>query len=460
MKDAATHPEHATFTGDDIYALAEKLFPLHRSITGNGVRKTHDVLRSIIPELTSIEVSSGTKCFDWIIPNEWNLNDAYIADLHGRRIIDIKNSNLHVMSYSWPVDRVMSWEELDRHLISLPDMPDAIPFCTSYFDDRWAFCVTQRQRDAMTDSEYRVVIDSTVEPGALTYGEILVPGERPEEILVHTYTCHPSMGNNETSGMAVTAFLARAILDMPYRKYSYRIVFAPETIGAVTYISRNLDALRSRVIAGFVMTCVGDDRSWSLLPARAANTLPERAGRHVLSKVLGVPYCSYSYVDRGSDERQYCAPGVDLPVVSIMRTKHGLYPEYHTSLDDLTVICPDGLWGGYLATRKAIEIIEKNETLVTTVLCEPWLSPRGLRAPLKDGKFLDGFSRQVSHLMAFCDGNADLLEIAELIDASVFDLFAVAAVLKEQGLLKPKGETPPPEELGVDTQTGVQPPSS
>ncbi|MEP1029090.1 MAG: DUF4910 domain-containing protein, partial [Alphaproteobacteria bacterium] len=392
------------------------------------------------PELVTKEIPSGTRCFDWVIPDEWNLTDAYIADMSGRRVIDIQNSNLHVMSYSPAMDAVLSRDVLMEHIVSLPEMPDAIPFMTSYFDDRWAFCVTERQRESLNEDRYRVVIKATLEPGSMTYGEILIPGRETKEILVHTYTCHPSMGNNETSGMAVAAYLARSIIDMSDRRYSYRIVFAPETIGAVAYISKNLDDLRTSTIAGFVMTCVGDDRAWSFMPARHADTLPERAARHVLTKILKVPFQTFSYLERGSDERQYCAPGVGLPVVSIMRSKYGTYPEYHTSLDDMTVLSPAGLWGGYQATRLAIDVIECNETLVSTVICEPWLSPRGLRAPLRDGKFLDDFSRKVSDLMAFSDGTMDLLAIADRVDASLFDLLPVVEILKDQGLLEPVEE--------------------
>ncbi|HAD88150.1 MAG TPA: aminopeptidase [Rhodospirillaceae bacterium] len=426
-----------SFSGADIFALAEKLFPLHRSITGNGVRRTHDVIQKVVPELVTREIPSGTKCFDWTIPNEWNITEAYIANMEGERIVDLVDNNLHVMSYSSPVDDVMDRDALMPHLISLPDMPDAIPFVTSYFDDRWAFCLTENQKRSMRDDKYRVVIRSTLAPGSMTYGEIQIPGDSKEEILIHTYTCHPSMGNNETSGMAVTAYLARAILDMPRRHYSYRIVYVPETIGAVAYISLNLETLRKRIVAGFIMTCVGDDRTYSLMPSRQAETLPERAARYVLENILQVPYDDYTYLDRGSDERQYCAPGVDLPVVSIMRSKYGTYPEYHTSLDDLSVLSADGLWGGFLATFQAIQVIERNETLAATVLCEPWLSPRGLRAPLADGKFLDDFSKKVSHLLAYSDGETDLLAISTITKIPFFELALVAEILKEQDLLRP-----------------------
>ena len=428
-----------TVTGERIYALAQELFPLARSITGEAVRETHEVLRGLIPELVSLEFPSGLRCFDWVIPDEWNVSEAYIETVGGVRILDWADNNLHLVGYSTAIDEVVSREELLLHLHTRPDVPDAIPYVTSYYRPTWGFCASARQAEALAEPQYRVVIRSTLQPGSLTCGEILVPGETEQEILLHTYTCHPSMANNETSGIAVAAFCARHVLDMPRRRFSYRIVFAPETIGAIAYISANLRILRERVKAGFVLTCVGDDRTYSLMPARRPGVLPERAARHALERILQVPYTKYSFLQRGSDERQYCAPGVDLPVVSIMRSKYGTYPEYHTSLDDMTLITPEGLYGGYLGTRTAIDILEANETFVSTVLCEPWLSPRGLRPPLIGGVSLVPWSALISNVMAYSDGENDLLAIAEIIGCSVFEVAAVAATLRENGLLRPAG---------------------
>lgn len=426
-----------TITGEQIYALARELFPLARTITGEPVRRTHEILRTLLPELVSIEFPSGLRCFDWVIPDEWNVTEAYVETTSGKRVVDWADNNLHLVAYSTPIDRVISREELLEHVHTRPDMPDAIPYVTSYYRPTWGFCLSVNQAKALTDPQYRVVIRSTLGPGSLTCGEILVPGETDSEILLHTYTCHPSMANNETSGIAVAAFCARYVLDLPRRRFSYRIVFAPETVGAIAYISANLEVLRQRVRAGFVLTCVGDDRAYSLMPARKQGVLPERVARHVLERVLKVPYNEYSFLQRGSDERQYCAPGVDLPVVSIMRSKYGTYPEYHTSRDDLSVITAQGLYGGFLGTKTAIDVLEANETLVSTVLCEPWLSPRGLRPPLVDGVSLVPWSALVSHVMAFSDGENDLLAIAEIIGCSVFDIAPIAGTLKEHGLLRP-----------------------
>jgi aminopeptidase-like protein len=432
-------------TGDRIYALAKELFPHARTITGEPVRKTHEILRGVIPELKTLEFPSGQRCFDWVIPDEWNVSEAYIETLDGKRVVDWADNNLHLVAYSTPVDGVIPRDELLKHIHTRPDVPTAIPYVTSYYKPTWGFCVSSRQLETLTESRYKVVIRSDLRPGSLTCGEIFVPGETEDEILLHTYTCHPSMANNETSGMAVAAFCARYVLDLPRRRFSYRIVFVPETIGAIAYISANLERLRQRVRAGFVLTCVGDDRAYSLMLSRKPGVLPERVARHVLERVLKVPYDEYSFLQRGSDERQYCAPGVDLPVVSIMRSKYGTYPEYHTSHDDLNLISPDGLYGGFLGTKTAIDVLEANETLVSTVLCEPWLSPRGLRPPLVDGVALVAWSALVSHVMAYSDGENDLLAIAEIIGCSIFDLVPIVVTLREHGLLRPADRPPAAE---------------
>jgi aminopeptidase-like protein len=425
----------AMAAGERAYALATELFPICRSLTGPGVRETLRILQRELPELTLHEVPSGTRCFDWTVPPEWSIREAYIATDDGRHIVDFANHNLHVVGYSTPIDAVLSLEELRPHLYSLPDQPDAIPYVTSYYHERWGFCLSQRQLDSLQPGRYRVKIGSTLAAGSLTYGELLLPGERQEEIFLSTYICHPSMGNNELSGPVVTTELARWLGSLKDRRYSYRIIFIPETIGSLVYLSRNLPEMKRRTIAGFNVTCAGDDRAYSYLPSRQTDTLADRAALHALRHQAGADgFVRYSFLDRGSDERQYCSPGVDLPVASIMRTKYGEYPEYHTSLDDLSLISPAGLSGGIVAIAKAILAIEMNGRYRATVLGEPQLGRRGLYPTLgtRNG---NPVVRRLTDVLAYSDGKHDLLAIADLLGVPVWELSDVAQQLLAHELL-------------------------
>lgn len=419
--------------GEFCHKLAQDLYPICRSLTGPGVRETLSYLEQHMPELTVHEVPSGTQVFDWTVPDEWFIKDGYIADKNGRRVVDFKENNLHVVGYSEPVNEWLTLEELDKHLHTLPDQPDAIPYITSYYSRRWGFCLSHKQRQSMQDSHYQVVIDSELKPGVLNYAELILPGHSDDEVFLSTYVCHPSMANNELSGPVVTTALAKWLMSLQHRRYTYRVVFIPETIGSVVYLHRNIEHMKRQVIAGFNITCIGDDRCYSYLPSRNGQTLSDRAAQHVL-KHLAPDFKQYTWLDRGSDERQYCSPGVDLPIASIMRSKYGEYPEYHTSLDDLQLVTPSGLEGGFMALRQAIEVIENNCRLTCSVACEPQLGKRGLY-PTLSTKGTAAKVKTMMNLISYCDGRT-LLDIAEIINEPMSKLLEILHPLVEEGLIQ------------------------
>jgi aminopeptidase-like protein len=416
-----------------MFRLMERLWPLCRSITGNGVRATLDIIRDYVPELQAHEVPTGTRCFDWTIPREWSIRDAYVLGPDGTKVIDFGESNLHVVSYSLPIDEEMSLEQLDAHLHSLPEQPNAIPYVTSYYRDYWGFCLAHSVRERLRPGTYRVRIDSELKDGSLTYGELVLPGVSSREILFSTYVCHPSLANNELSGPCVATLLATWLRQRD-RRYTYRFLFLPETIGAICYISRHLDSLRSQVMAGFVLTCIGDERAWSFMPSRHGDTLSDRVGRHVLRHVAP-QYAEYSYLDRGSDERQYCSPGVDLPVCSVMRSKYATYPEYHTSLDNMQFVTRRGLEESYVAHQRIVDTLEGDCAPRYTVRCEPKMSDRGLRPTIGKRGSADG-GRAMMNLLAYADGSSSLLDIATIIGVPVWELRPLAEQLEALELLR------------------------
>ena len=417
-----------------MHQWAQDLWPITRSLTGAGVRETIAYLQQLVPGLTRHSIASGTKAFDWTVPDEWNIDDAYIADETGKRVVDFKVNNLHVLGYSEPVDKVMPLGELREHLYTHPKLANAIPYVTSYYKRRWGFCLSGDHLAQLGDGNYRAVIDSELAPGNLDYADIVIPGETDREILFSTYVCHPSMANNELSGVVVTAALARWIQSLPHRRYTYRFVFVPETIGSIVYISRHLEELKEKVDAGFVVTCVGDERAYSYLPSRLGGTLADRVALSALNDTVG-DYDSYPFSERGSDERQYCSPGVDLPVASLMRSKYDTYPEYHTSLDDLEFVTQAGLEGAYRLYQACVGRLERNALYQVTTLCEPQLGPRGLYPTTSTE---DTF-RQVQLMMdviAYSDGDHDLLTLSEKLGASFDRCADIAEKIFDAGLFK------------------------
>ena len=399
--------------GNCIHNFAKELWPLNRSITGEGLRETLNRIRFHLPNLKIESIPSGKKAFDWIVPKEWSVKEAFIVTPAGEKICDFSVNNLHLVGYSVSFEGEISFEELKEHLYTLPNQPNAIPYVTSYYQERWGFCLTHNQYNALENGIYKVVIKSSLFDGELNYGELLIKGKKEQEIFLSTYICHPSMANNELSGPSVLTFLSKWLQEINETNFSYRIVFIPETIGSIVYLSKNYEVMKKKIFAGFNISCVGDDRSYSYLPSRNGNTISDLIAKHVL-KWIDPNFIKYTWLDRGSDERQYCAPGIDLPIASMLRTKYGKYPEYHTSLDDLEkVVSPKGLNGGYWMLRRAIEAIEKNKKFKTTVLCEPQMSKRGLYPTLSTKKTGEQ-SRLMMNFMSLCDGNNSLLDIAEI----------------------------------------------
>jgi len=411
----------------------KRLFPICRSITGNGVRKTLKIISEYIP-INNTEIPTGTKVFDWVIPDEWNIKDAYIKTADGKMVVDFKENNLHLVGYSEPFEGKIKLEELEDHLYSLPDQPDLIPYVTSYYQRRWGFCLAENIRKQLKNTVYEVKIDSTLEPGNLTYADLVIKGKSKKEIIFSTYICHPSLANNELSGPVVATFLTKYLIERKNNYYTYRFIFVPETIGAIAYLSTHLKYLRKNVIAGYVLTCIGDSGPFSYLQSRRGDTLTDRVTMHVL-KHTEKEYKFYDYLARGSDERQYCAPGIDLPVGSLMRTKYGEYPEYHTSGDNMDIINPVELEKSLDKLKLYIDVIENNRIYKTTILGEPQLGKRGLY-PTISTKTSAVDVKTMMNILAYCDGQNDLLWIAEKIGKPIMELFSIVETLFQNDLLK------------------------
>jgi aminopeptidase-like protein len=380
------------------------------------------------------EVASGTRCLDWVVPDEWTVRGARLLGPEGEVLADYAVNNLHLVGYSVPVQGEFSLEELQPHLHSRPQQPEAIPYVTSYYERNWGFCLADRVRQGLKPGRYRVEIDTSLEPGHLTYGEWILPGETEEELFFSTYICHPSMANNELSGPVVATWLARWLAGLPRLRHTIRLVLVPETVGSIVYLSRHLRELQERVKAGFVLTCMGDERAYSHVESRTGDTLADRVARHVLGH-LHPEYVRYDYRQRGSDERNYCWPGVDLPVCSVMRTKYGRYPEYHTSLDDLSVITAEGLAGSLRMMQLMVRALEGNRIYRSTVLGEPQLGRRDLYPGLshRDHAFP---ARLLVNVMVFSDGKTDLLAVAERVRKPIWQVLEAVETLVGAGLLE------------------------
>lgn len=391
----------------------DRLWPICRSITGNGLRESLQILGEIVP-LSLNEIPTGTNVFDWTIPREWNIRDAYIITPEGKKIASFQENNLHVVNYSTPVHTKISWEELQQHLHFIPEMPTAIPYITTYYKETWGFCLSHEQWKSLPQhGEYTVLIDSELKDGHLTWGECLLKGETTEEILFSTYVCHPSLANNELSGPLAAAFLYKKLSELPRRRYSYRFVFAPETIGVISFLHKHGSHLKEKLKAGFVLTCCADKGAFTYKRSKHRNSLADRAAEHIL-KHQAHEHQIIDFAVGGSDERQYCSPGFNLPVGSLMRTPYQQYPEYHTSLDNKSFISFKALAETIEVYFDICRVLEMNETPVNTIpYCEPQLGKRGLYPNSVDPIYNRSELHRLLHFLSFADGSHDLIAIAE-----------------------------------------------
>ncbi|MCZ6800223.1 MAG: DUF4910 domain-containing protein [Nitrospirae bacterium] len=419
--------------GEEMYQFMAELYPICRSITGKGVRETLHLITKHLP-VTIHEVPSGTPVFDWTVPKEWNIHDAYIKNNKGERVVDFKKSNLHIVSYSQPIHAKMTFQELKPHLFTLPDHPNWIPYRTTYYKENWGFCLSHQQLMELKDEEYEVCIDSTFEKGHLTFGEYYIRGTTAQEILISCHTCHPSLCNDNLSGIALATFLAKTLSSKTCR-YSYRFLFIPGTIGSITWL-----ALHERQVAniknGLVVTGVGDPGAVTYKKSRQGNAEIDRAFTHIL-QFSGKDHSIIDFFPYGYDERQYCSPGFDLPVGCFMRTPHGKYPEYHTSGDNLTFVQPQYLEESFNYCLQAMTLLEKNKTFLSqNPKCEPQLGKRGLYKAI--GGEADGAKKEMAMLwvLNLSDGQHSLLDIAERACIPFEIVHEAVEILCSHGLLK------------------------
>lgn len=441
-------------TGKEIFALAASLYPICRSVAGEGVRETLRVLSRHIP-LEIREVPSGTRAFDWTVPLEWDIRDAFIKNGAGDRVVDFRTSNLHVVNYSTPVHARMHLEDLRKHIFTLPNQPDLVPYRTSYYAESWGFCMSHNQYMALPDGLYEVMIDSRLEKGSMSYGEFLHRGETDEEVLMSAHICHPSLANDNCSGLALLTYLA-SHLSRAKTRFSYRFIFAPGTIGAIAWLSRN-EGNVSRIKNGLVVSCVGDGGGPTYKKSRGGNALIDRAMIHVLRHASSTPNI-IDFFPYGYDERQYCSPGFDLPVGLFQRSQFATFPEYHTSADNLDFIKPDHFASSYRMITSALDIIENDAKMYNRFpKGEPQLGRRGLYSLV--GGSTEGPAKSMAMLwvLNLSDGKHSLLDIAERANMPFGIISEAARMLEAEALVEPVEPVPQPARVSRTRRTVVRP---
>ena len=412
---------------------AKDLFSICRSITGDGTRMTLSYFEKINPEFRRLKFKTGQKVFDWEIPKEWNIKDAYLEHESGERYAEFKKCNLHIVGYSKPVNKKISKKELLNYIHTQKDQPDSIPYVTSYYKERWGFCLSENQKSKLPDGNYKVIIDSDLKNGNLELSDAIFKGKTKKEIFFSSYICHPSMANNELSGpVLLNAIMHYIKSNYPKSKFTYRFVLLPETIGSIAYLSKFMKVMKSNMICGFNLTCVGDERAYSYVGSRKSNTIADDAIEAALFGLSNVK--KYSYLDRGSDERQYCAPGIDLPVCCFSRSRSE-YPEYHTHKDNFNVVTQKGLEGSFNVVKKIIDAIELELYPKTTMFGEPNLGKRGLYSTLSQKGKYDN-TRLRMNLIAQSDGMTNIFKIAKLLKEPLDKLCNEYSLLKSKKVLK------------------------
>ena len=425
------------------YKIAKnELFNICRSITGDGVRKTLKIYKKNFPKLKIKSIRSGTKAFDWTVPSEWNIKDAYILDKNNKKIVNFKNNNLHIVSYSQPLNKKISKNELFKKLHSLKMQPTAIPYVTSYYKKNWGFCISHKEKKKFnkqykTNDKFRVVINSSLnKSGKLNYGELFIKGKSDEEILISTYICHPSMANNELSGSIVSLSLIDYFKKKKISK-SLRFIFIPETIGSIIFINKNLHNLKKNFIGGYNLSCIGDERNYSCILSKYENTQVDYSLLQAFKK-LRIKFKKYSFLKRGSDERQFNHPGVDFPMATICRSKFFEYPEYHTSLDDFNLVTEKGINGGFKVAKQAIKILMNKIIPKSLTICEPRLGKRGLHNNLsiKSNYSYGNITKNLLSFLQYSDGKNDLNQIAEYLKISKKKSYKIYLILKKNKLVR------------------------
>ena len=418
--------------GEQMMQFLTKLFPYNRSITGKGTKKTLIEIKNVTADLKIKKVKTGERFYNWTIPKEWNVKNAFILNPENKKIVDFKNNNLHLVGYSQPIKKEMTLKDLKKKLHYIQNKPNALPYVTTYYKKDWGFSITYNEYKKLKNGTYEVNIDSSFKDGYLNYGEIYLKGKVKKEILISTYICHPSMANNELSGPTVAVFLFKWLKKIKNRKYSYRFVFIPETIGSIVFINKNFKVLKKNLLCGFVLSCLGDNNNYSLIHSPYKNSIADKIVKKIIYKKKNAKV--YSFLQRGSDERQYCSPFVDLPVVGISRSKYHTYPEYHTSDDNLEFVNADGLYGGLKFIKEIIIELENMNLPKTNNICEPFLSQF---ENTKFKKLINNHKQRIEilNVLAYCNGTNSEDEISKLVKMKLVKVQKILNVLESMRLI-------------------------